>query len=229
VLPRDPRATWRLTLRFRRAGLVREDPAASWDAEALLQAVRDASAARRSDRDIVGWTQPPEHDAIRHRLAWALASRASGGAPDVPADVDVEAELLGRDGDLRLSLATKDAAAGQTIVASHADAIAFAAGRRVDDFAAGSDRIAPESMVALLVSTAAAATATGTPQRGFARQHATALAAGGAGLLALLALSAWWRIRRRRQPDRAPSFAATIAEPGHGVGDNRDPASRRDA
>jgi len=230
VLPRDPRATWRLTLRFRHTGFVREDPAASWDADALLQAVRDAAAAEHSDRDIVGWMQPPSHDAGRHRLAWALASRAGGAAPDSPADVDVEAELLGRDGDFRLSLAAKDAGAtsAQAVVAQHADAIAFVAGKRHDDFAPGTDRIAPGSLATLLVSTAASAQDAGAP-RGFARRHAVALWAGGAGLLVLLAVSAWWRLRRRRRRTGAPSFASTLAEGGPGVGDNRDPASRRDA
>jgi uncharacterized membrane-anchored protein len=231
VLPRDPRATWRLRLRFRRAGFVRDDPAASWDAEALLQAVRDASAARNPDREIVGWTQPPLHDAGSHRLAWSLASRAGGAAPGSPADVDVEAVLPGRDGEFSLSLETKegDAASAQAVVTSHADAIAFIAGRRHGDFAAGTDRVAPETLAALLVSIAAAATDSGAPpSRGFAHRHARALGAGGAGLLAL-ALMVWWRVRRRRRRGHAPSFASTIAEPGPGVGDNRDSASRRDA
>lgn len=230
VLPRDPRARWRLTLRFRRAGFVREDPAANWDADELLRAVREASAAKNSDREIVGWIQPPAHDASRHRLAWALAWRAGGAAPDSPADVDVEAQLLGRDGDFRLSLATKDgdAASAQAVVASHVGAIAFVAGRRHDDFAARTDPVAPENLAALLVSTAAAATDTGAPPRGFVRRHARALAAGGAGLLLLLALLAWRRLRRRRRRAQAPSFASTITEAGPGVGDNRDSASRRD-
>jgi len=231
VLPRDPRATWRLLLRFRHAGFVREDPAASWDADALLQAVRDAAAAKHSDRDFVGWTQAPSHDAGRHRLAWALASRASGAAPDSPADVDAEAELLGRDGDFRLSLAAKDADApsAQAIVSQHADAIAFVAGKRHDDFAPVTDRVAPGGLAALLVSTAASAQDAGASPRGFARRHAMALGAGGAVLVALLVVSAWWRLRRRGRRDRAPSFASTVAEAGPGVGDNRDPASRRDA
>jgi len=230
VLPRDPRATWHLVLRFRHAGFVREDPATAWDADALLQAVRDAAAAQRSDRDIIGWTQPPSHDAGRHRLAWALASRAGGAAPDAPADVDVEAELLGRDGDLRLSLAARDAGApsAQAVVSQHADAIAYVAGKRHEDFAPRTDRVAPGSLATLLVSTAASAQDAGASPRGFARRHALALGAGGAGLALLLAV-AWWRLRRRRRRDRAPSFASTLAEGAPGVGDNRDPASRRDA
>lgn len=231
VLPRDPRATWRLTLRFRQAGFVREDPATSWDADVLLQAVRDAAAARHSDREIVGWTQPPSHDAGRHRLAWALASRAGDAAPGSPADVDAEAELLGRDGDFRLEVATRDTdgTAAQAVVSRHADAIAFLAGKRHDDFAPATDRVASGSLAALLVSTAVSAQDGGAAPRGFARRHAVALAAGGAGLLVLLAVSAWWRRRRRGRRDRAPSFASTLAERGPGVGDNRDPASRRDA
>jgi len=231
VLPRDPRATWHLTLRFRAAGFVREDVATPWDADALLQAVRDAAAASDVDREIVGWTLPPTLDTAQHRLAWALATRAGGAAPESAAEVDVQTELLGRDGDLRLSLATKagEAAAAQAVVAQHADAIAFVAGKRYADFAAAADRVAPENAAALLVSAAVPSRDANAARRGFVARHAKAIAAGGAGLLALLVAVATWRLRRRRRGNSAPSFASTIAEAGSGVGDNRDSASRRDA
>jgi uncharacterized membrane-anchored protein len=229
VLPRDPRATWRLPLRWRRTGLVRDDAPTPWDPEALLQAVRDAAAAASTDRDIVGWTLPPVHDAARHRLAWALATRAGGAPAGSPADVDVEAILLGRDGSLRLNLATTaaDASTAQAVVAQHADAIEFVAGKRSTDVVAGSDRTAPTGLVELLVATAVLPSEAAAPRRGFAARHAWPLAGGGAGLLALLAALAGWRLRRRRQRRAAPAFASTIAEGGPGVGDNRGSVSRR--
>jgi len=230
VLPRDPRATWRLPLRWRPTGFVREDVSTPWDVEAMLQAVRDAAAAASTDRDIVGWTWPPVHDAERHRLAWALATRADPAPAGSPADVDVEAALLGREGSLRLNLATTaggDAASAQAVVAQHADAIEFVAGKRAVDFVAATDRIASTGLVQLLVSTAVLPSDAAAPRRGFAARHAWPLAGGGAALLVLLAALAGWRVRRRRLRRAAPAFASTIAEGGPGVGDNRGSVSRR--
>ncbi|HEY9024481.1 MAG TPA: DUF2167 domain-containing protein [Burkholderiaceae bacterium] len=231
VLPRDPRATWHLTLRFRPAGFVREDAAAPWDADALLQAVRDAAAASGVDREVVGWTQPPRLDTAQHRFAWALATRAGDAAPESAADGDVEAELLGRDGDLRLSLATRsaEAASAQAVVAQHADAIAFVAGKRYADFAAGADRVASGNVATLLVSAAAPSPDANAPRRGFASRHVKSIVASGAGLLVLLAALAAWRIRRRRRRISAQSFGSTISGAGPGVSDNRPSAPRRDA
>ena len=229
VLPRDPRATWRLPLRWRRTGLVREDATTPWDVDALLQAVRDAAAATSIDREVVGWTLPPAHDAQRHRIAWALATRAGGAPAGAAPDVDVEAFLLGRDGSLRLNLATTagDATSAQAVVAQHADAIEFVAGKRSTDFVAGTDRVAPTGLAELLVATAVLPSDSAAPHRGFAARHAWPLAGAGAGLLVLLAALAGWRSRRRRQRRAAPAFASTIAEAGPGVGDNRGSVSRR--
>ena len=184
---------------------------------------------RRSTARSSAGALPPAHDAQRHRIAWALATRAGGAPAGAAPDVDVEAFLLGRDGSLRLNLATTagDATSAQAVVAQHADAIEFVSGKRSTDFVAGTDRVAPTGLAELLVATAVLPSDSAAPRRGFAARHAGPLAGAGAGLLVLLAALAGWRSRRRRQRRAAPAFASTIAEAGTGVGDNRGSVSRR--
>jgi uncharacterized membrane-anchored protein len=146
-------------------GYVKDDDAKNWDIDALLQSLKDGNDQQNEERikmgipalDIAGWIEKPAYDAVKRRLVWSIKAVDRGAAPDADATVNYNTYALGRDGYLEVNLMTRastveaEKPAARKVLA----AIDYKAGKRYEDFVAGSDHIAEYGLMALIGGIAA--------------------------------------------------------------------------
>ncbi len=164
VLPRDPRATWFMPVRFQASGFIKDDDARTWNADEMLASLQAGTEEQNREREkagvpameAVGWSEPPSYDPATHRLAWALSSRVAGAGEDAPRMVNYNTYALGRDGYFTLNLVAPlaDLPALKPVAEAQLAALDFKPGRRYADFDAHTDRVAPYGLASLVVGAA---------------------------------------------------------------------------
>jgi len=147
-------------VRFIKDGYVQDDDAKDWQADTLLQKLRDGTDSANKDRivrgypalDILGWIQPPRYDATTHRLVWSLSLRNRGAPADQPQAVNYNTYALGRDGYFSLNLLTNAAniEAHKPIAHSLLAGLAYGRGKRYEDFDGSTDKVAGYGLAALV-------------------------------------------------------------------------------
>jgi uncharacterized membrane-anchored protein len=155
---------WFVTIDYRDSGHVKDDDAKSWNADELLQSIKESTEANNKERtergfpalDVVGWVEPPAYDAAGHRLVWSMLLRERGKATQ-PATINYNTYALGRQGYFELNLVTsedtitEDRRHAGTILA----ALDYKPGERYADFDASTDRVAEYGLAALIGGIAA--------------------------------------------------------------------------
>ena len=164
ILPRDPRATWIMPVRFHKSGYIRDDDARTWDPDAMLRSLRAGTEEQNREREkagvpaleVVGWTDPPHYDATRQRLVWSLSSSAVGAKPEDPQTVNYNTFSLGREGYFSMILLTAlpDLPALKPVADQQIAALEYVPGKRYADFNPATDRVAGYGLVGLVVSAA---------------------------------------------------------------------------
>ncbi|MFC4314288.1 DUF2167 domain-containing protein [Steroidobacter flavus] len=163
ILP-DSDAEWFVTLDYEPAGYIKDDDAKHWDADELLQSLKDGTEAANEHRQQMGiapievsrWIEVPAYEAPTHRLIWAAEVRDKGGADQDPS-VNYNTYVLGREGYVSLNLITA-ASAIETHKAAAREllgAIDFNSGKRYADFNASTDKVAAYGLAALVGGVAA--------------------------------------------------------------------------
>jgi uncharacterized membrane-anchored protein len=222
LLPRDPKASWYMPVRFHKAGYIKDDDARTWDADDMLHSLRVGTDEQNRDREkagvprleLEGWLERPRYDAARQRLVWALTSHEVGAKPGAPRTVNYNAFALGRDGYFSMNLvsAYDDLQALRPVAEQQLAALEYKPGRRYADFNASTDPVSVAGLSALVVDAV-------TPEPGaFVRMRAFASRAGPlaiGGVAALLVVAAAIILVRRKR--RAPPVATVTAsvDPGH--------------
>ncbi|MFL6695665.1 MAG: DUF2167 domain-containing protein [Vitreoscilla sp.] len=163
ILPRDPKATWFMPVRFQATGFIKDDDASTWNADEMLQSLEAGTDEQNRDRaqagapvlPVVGWSEPPHYDPATRRLAWALTSRPVGAKDDDPLLVNYNTYALGRDGYFTMNLvaALADLPALKPVAERQLAALEYNAGKRYADFDARSDRVAAAGLSSLIVGT----------------------------------------------------------------------------
>ena len=151
---------WVMTIDHTAEGYVKDDDAKSWNANELLQSLKDGTEEQNLERvkqgipalDIVGWIEPPNYDASNHRLVWSLKAVDRGAAKDAPATVNYNTYALGRDGYFQINLLTTDAAIEHAKPYARAvlAALEYNQGKRYEDFKSSTDHIAEYGLAALI-------------------------------------------------------------------------------
>ena len=164
ILPRDPRATWIMPVRFHKSGYIRDDDARTWDADAMLRSLRAGTEEQNREREkagvpsleVVGWTDPPRYDSTRQRLVWSLSSSVAGAKADAPQTVNYNTFSLGREGYFSMILLTSlsDLPVLKPVAEQQIDAVEYLPGKRYADFNPATDRVAGYGLVGLVVSAA---------------------------------------------------------------------------
>ena len=196
VFPKSQTETWVISIDHISEGFVKDDDAKTWNADELLQSLKDGTAAQNDDRaqlgipalDVVGWVQKPEYDAGQHRLVWSLKAVQRGAPADKPSTINYNTYALGRDGYFQVNLMTDD----KTIATDKASALKIVSavdynqGKRYADFNAATDHIAEYGLAALVAGVAAKKlgllAVAGLFIAKFAKIIIAALAIGGGGL-----------------------------------------------
>jgi uncharacterized membrane-anchored protein len=101
-----------VVIRYIKEGYIKDDDAKNWNADELLNNIREGAEQANQDRarrgfpelQVVGWIEPPAYDATTHRLVWSLMAQQKQ-QPDVgPKGVNYNTYALGRDGYFSLNL-----------------------------------------------------------------------------------------------------------------------------
>jgi uncharacterized membrane-anchored protein len=164
VYPTAEGDDWIVVAEYEPAGYVKDDDARDWNADELLQSLRDgtseANVARRErgfpEVEVTGWAEKPAYDAATHRLVWA-ALAAEAGQQGKPITVNYNTYALGREGFISLNLLTDSTHLGAD--KAHArdllGRLQFLDGKRYADFDSKTDRIAEYGLAALVAGVAA--------------------------------------------------------------------------
>ena len=156
---------WIVVIRHTKEGYIKDDEAKDWNADELLQNLKDGNDEQNKDRaargfpevEIVGWIEKPTYDAATHRLVWSLSSREKGEPAGAARGINYNTYALGRDGYFSLNLLTNTdrIAADKTVARTLLAALAYNPGKAYEDFDAATDRVALYGIAALVGGIAA--------------------------------------------------------------------------
>jgi uncharacterized membrane-anchored protein len=157
-------ARWFVVANYDPSGYVKDDDARHWDADQLLQNLKDGTEAGNAARAKVGvpplkvtrWIEPPAYTADSHRLIWSAEAQRKDGVAEDPT-VNYNTYVLGREGFISMNLITSasgvdaDKAAARVLLS----AVSFNDGKRYGDFNSSTDKVAAYGLAALVAGVAA--------------------------------------------------------------------------
>jgi uncharacterized membrane-anchored protein len=155
---------WFVTVDYEPAGYIKDDDAKDWDADGLLENLREGTEQGNEYRASVGapaikvtrWIEPPSYDVSSHQLVWSAEVRLRDGEDPDPG-VNYNTYVLGREGYVSLDLVIavssveEDKPAARELLA----AVSFNDGKRYTDFDASTDKVAAYGLAALVGGIAA--------------------------------------------------------------------------
>ena len=150
---------WFVTVDFEQSGYIKDDDAKDWDADGLLENLKDGTEAGNERREKMGappikvtrWIETPAYDAAAHQLVWSAEVRLKHGDDPDPG-VNYNTYVLGREGYISLDLVTSVSAvesqkpAAKELLA----AVNFNEGKRYSDFNSSTDKVAAYGVAALV-------------------------------------------------------------------------------
>ena len=164
VFPTGTDARWIVTMDYEPSGYIKDDDAKEWDADDLLQNLKDGTEASNDHRRDIGvpelevtrWVEKPAYDAQAHRLVWSAEAREKGVAEQDPT-VNYNTYVLGRQGYVSLNLLTSSSSVEADKPAAHQllEAVNFNDGKRYGDFNESTDKVAAYGLAALVGGLAA--------------------------------------------------------------------------
>lgn len=154
--------SWFLVFEYDEIGYVRDDEKDALDAEAMLESIREGTAASNEERksrgwstmEIVGWQEEPHYDTATNNLTWAIV-----GESDQHQTVNKLVKLLGRRGVMTATLVAgpEQFAAASATTNQLLGSYQFRAGEQYADFVEGSDSIAEIGLKGLVLGGVGAA------------------------------------------------------------------------
>jgi uncharacterized membrane-anchored protein len=155
-----PTDNWIVVTRYIKEGYIKDDDAKDWNADDLLQQLKEGTEAANRDRaargfpevEILGWVERPAYDPAAHRLVWSLLSKSKGEPEGAVKGINYNTYALGRDGYFSLNLLTSSDRIEADKPVAHAllANLTYALGKRYDDFSPGTDRVAAYGLAALV-------------------------------------------------------------------------------
>jgi len=157
-------AQWFVTVDFEKSGFIKDDEAKDWDADGLLENLKEGTEAANAHREEIGvppikvtrWIETPDYDATLRHLVWSAELRLKDGEDPDPG-VNYNTYVLGREGYVSMCLVTSlstvemEKPAAKQLLA----AVAFNEGKRYADFNSSTDKVAAYGLGALVGGIAA--------------------------------------------------------------------------
>lgn len=154
-----------VSVRFDASGYVKDEDAKDWNADELLQNLKDGTEATNERRrqlgvpevTVVGWVEVPRYDVATHRLEWSAAARDKSSQDGGDDGVNYNTYVLGREGYFSMNLVTSLASIDQEKPAAREllAALDFNDGKRYGDFNQSTDKVAEYGLAALVGGIAA--------------------------------------------------------------------------
>jgi uncharacterized membrane-anchored protein len=165
VFSQNNNENWFMSIDYTAEGYVKDDEAASWKPDELLQSIRNGTEEGNKDRvkqglpplDVLGWAESPSYDSSNHRLVWSIKAVDRGAAPNTPTTINYNTYALGRDGYFEINLVTTDTTiqSEKRYAREVLAALEYSPGKRYEDFNASTDHIAEYGLAALIGGVAA--------------------------------------------------------------------------
>lgn len=161
----DRQEQWFVVIRFVGEGYIRDDDAKDWNADELLQSLKNGTEEMNKERakrgiaplEVVGWVERPQYDAASHQLVWSIASKDKGQPATAEQGINYNTYALGRDGYISMNLVTERKLIGQYQAAAKAllAGLHYNEGKRYADFNESTDKVAAYGLAALIGGAAA--------------------------------------------------------------------------
>lgn len=164
ILPGSNDENWMMVVSYEAAGCIKDDDARDWDADELLDNLKEGTQAANKERqargipqlEVVGWAQVPTYSAQDHHLIWSASARVLGSS-DANYTINYNTLALGREGYISMNMVT-DAQSVERLkpVASQLlSAMHFNGGKRYEEYQEGTDQVAAYGLAALVAGVAA--------------------------------------------------------------------------
>ncbi len=160
VVGTKPSDEWIVATRYVKEGYIKDDDAKHWNADELLQNIKEGTAEANKDRvargfpelEVLGWVEKPAYDSATHRLVWSLLSKQKDEADTADNGINYNTYALGRDGYFSLNLLTSSSGVDADKNAAHEllAALSYNPGKGYEDFNAATDHIAEYGIAALV-------------------------------------------------------------------------------
>jgi uncharacterized membrane-anchored protein len=164
IFPEDQSRPWFVSVAFEDSGYVKDDDAKNWNADELLQSLKDGTEAGNAERAQLGipalqvtrWVEEPKYESSRHQLVWS-AEATLKDREDPDPTINYNTYALGREGHISMNLVTTastvdiDKPAAQALLS----ALEFNDGKRYSDFDSSTDKVAAYGLAALVAGVAA--------------------------------------------------------------------------
>jgi len=148
----DNNYDWMVSVDYDPAGYIKDEDAKNWNADELLQNLKDGTEAANENRvrlgipalEVTRWIEPPAYDSATQRLVWSAEGRDKGAAADSDNTVNYNTYLLGREGYVSLDLITSTSKieSQKAVARNLLAAVNFNDGKRYADYDASSDKVA---------------------------------------------------------------------------------------
>ena len=160
IVGTKPSDEWAVVTSYFKDGYIKDDDAKDWNADELLQSLKDNTAEANKERvargfdelEVLGWVEKPAYDAASHRLVWSLLAKDKGEPDTAEKGINYNTYALGRDGHFSLNLLTSSSRVDADKGAAHAllAALAYNPGKGYEDFNSSTDHIAEYGLAALI-------------------------------------------------------------------------------
>lgn len=164
IVPLGGDSHWFVAVTYESSGYIKDDDARHWDADKLLQSLKEGTEAANEERvkagvpalEVTRWIEPPAYEPETHRLVWSAEARSKDGSDRDPT-VNYNTYLLGREGYVSMNLITSASAVDADKSAARAllAAVDFDSGKRYGDFNSSTDKVAAYGLAALVAGVAA--------------------------------------------------------------------------
>lgn len=165
IFPMNDEDSWFAVVTFEDSGYIKDDDAKSWDAEELLESIKEGTSQLNEERknlgltelEIIGWVERPHYEVATHQLKWSVSSKHKGSTDESSAGINYNTYVLGREGYLNLNFVTglADIERQKPIAQNLLNALAFNQGKTYGDFDSNTDKIAAYGLTALVAGVAA--------------------------------------------------------------------------
>lgn len=156
---------WIVVVRYVKEGYIKDDDAKNWNADDLLNNIKEGTEEANKDRqargfplvEVLGWVEKPTYDSSRRRLVWSLLSQTKGASNSQVKGVNYNTYALGRDGYFSLNMLTDSVKVEQykPIAKELLGNLAYNPGKRYEDFNSSTDQVAAYGLAALVGGVAA--------------------------------------------------------------------------
>lgn len=167
VMADDDNSQWLADILFEKSGYISNEDAKNWDADELLESLREGDKIQNEERrkrgiaelQLVGWIEKPTYDPETNRLVWSIESKEIGANATAESNVvNYNTYVLGREGYVELTFVTDvQAIKTEKLIAKQLlSEIKFNSGKTYEEYNSATDAAAEYGLAALIGGAAVA-------------------------------------------------------------------------